>query len=369
MNKKIFVWIMIIGIMYVFVGCGNKNSLETGVREMSNDYSVPYKQRGQGEIQKELEINWEDRGVQGDGDINSTWGSSVKENDQYFIYVAKEGIVRLDKETGVQTCIVEWKKQKKHSVILCLGANLLYYVENNKKVYSVDYLGRDKTKIMSVKRLEEAQNDEQYFRPFIFGMSVQDSGLYYATEEGVFVSDENGKHIKYVMDSSKTSCFWGEYLIYQNDISEVCSYNLDLGKYKTILGGNITEEEYQSGSYDRYQQQFVYQNDLYYIKNDKTLYKYVPYGEDVLLAELQGNQYYMQGLCSSDGKLYYTYCEKNGDKYNGMYICSCQNGEDSNVVLLPDECINVAGVIGKTIFYITESDETYKTFFVSNYDG
>ena len=73
----------------------------------------------------------------------------------------------------------------------------------------------------------------------------------------------------------------------------------------------------------------------------------------------------MRGLCSSDGKLYYTYCEQNGEKYSGMYIRRYQSGEDSDAVLLPDDCTKAAGVIGKTIFYITESGEAYKIFCIS----
>lgn len=365
MYEKIFVWMMIIGTACLSVGCGNQNAVETGTGGMGDDSGALYKQKNQGEIQENIEIGWETGRVQGDGDINSTWGSSIEENDQYFFYTAKEGIVRVDKATGAQTCILEWGKKKPRFVILCLGADRLYYVENDKKVYSVDYFGREKTEIMSIKRLEEAQKGEHYLRPLIFGISVQARKLYFATEEGIFVSDENGRYIKYVMDESKTSCFWGECLIYQNDISEVHSFNLVSGENKTILGGNITEEEYQRGNYDRYQQQFVYQDTLYYIKNNKTLYQYVQDGEDVLLAVLPDNQYYMRGLCSSDGKLYYTYCEKNGEKYSGMYIRRYQNGKDSDAVLLPDDCTKAAGVIGKTIFYITESGQAYKIFSIS----
>ena len=80
--------------------------------------------------------------------------------------------------------------------ILCLGAERFYYVENDKKVYSVDYFGRGKNEIMSIKKLEGVHRGEHYLRPYIFGISVQEGGLYFATEEGIFVSDENGRHIK-----------------------------------------------------------------------------------------------------------------------------------------------------------------------------
>lgn len=53
------------------------------------------------------------------------------------------------------------------------------------------------------------------------------------------------------------------------------SYNFASGEERTILGGDITEEQYQSGDYDQYQPPFVYQDTLYYIKNNKALYKYV----------------------------------------------------------------------------------------------
>lgn len=78
----------------------------------------------------------------------------------------------MDKATGAQTCILEWGKKKSSSAILCLGADRLYYVENDEKVYSVDYFGKEKTEIMSIKSLEEAQEGEHYLRPFIFGMSA-----------------------------------------------------------------------------------------------------------------------------------------------------------------------------------------------------
>ena len=104
---------------------------------------------------------------------------------------------------------------------------------------------------------------------------------------------------------------------------------------------------------------------IFYIKNDKTLYKYVQDGDDVLLAALQDNQYYMRGLCSLDGDLYYTYNEKKDKKDSDMYIRRCHNEESSDAVLLPDDCTRVAGIIGESIFYLTESDQSYKISILS----
>lgn len=140
----------------------------------------------------------------------------------------------MDKETGVQTFILEWKK-KNDSVFLCLGTDRLYYVENAETVYSVDYFGGEKTEITSIKRLEEAQAGVQYLRSFIYGMSVQNGSLYFTTEIGRFISDEDGKHVKFLTDRSKTSCFWKEYLICQNEVSEVYSYNLVSGEERTSV--------------------------------------------------------------------------------------------------------------------------------------
>lgn len=159
--KKIVTWIKIVAIVCLLVGCGNQNFVDTDNTKNSNNSGASYKQQKQDGIKENIEVNWEAGRVQGDGDLYSTWGSSIEEND--------------------------------------------------KKVYSVDYSGRDKMEIMSIERLEEAQRGEQYLRPFIFGMFAQDRDPYFATEKGIFVSDENGNHIRYVMDGSKTSCFWGKY--------------------------------------------------------------------------------------------------------------------------------------------------------------
>ena len=188
--KKIVTWIKIVAIVCLLVGCGNQNFVDTDNTKNSNNSGASYKQQKQDGSKENIEVNWEAGRVQGDGDLYLT---------------------RADKATGVHTCILEWVKKKTLSVFLCLGAACLYYVENDKKVYSVDYSGREKMEIMSIERLEEAQRGEQYLRPFIFGMFAQNRDLYFATEEGIFVSDENGNHIRYVMNGSKTSCFWGKY--------------------------------------------------------------------------------------------------------------------------------------------------------------
>lgn len=85
------------------MGCGNQNAVDTDTEGMGDGSSALYKQQNQSEIQENIEISWETGGVQGDGDINSTWGGSIEENDQYFFYTAKEGSVRVDKATGAQT--------------------------------------------------------------------------------------------------------------------------------------------------------------------------------------------------------------------------------------------------------------------------
>lgn len=69
----------------------------------------------------------------------------------------------------------------------------------------------------------------------------------------------------------------------------------------------------------------------------------------------------MTRLCSSDGKVYYTYFEKNGEECE--YICEYGNGESSDAVLLPNDCNYISGIIGNTVFYKTEADDPfYKTF-------
>lgn len=73
----------------------------------------------------------------------------------------------------------------------------------------------------------------------------------------------------------------------------------------------------------------------------------------------------MRGLCSLDGDLYYTYNEKKDKKDSDMYIRRCHNEESSDAVLLPDDCTRVAGIIGESIFYLTESDQSYKISILS----
>lgn len=272
------------------------------------------------------------------------WGRNIVANEQYIFYLTKTEIVRVERNTKKEKTLFQY--QKGDEIFLSIDEDCLYYVKNQDVVYSMDFDGEQKKKILSYKMLEK----EGYEYPFICGIETYRGDLY------VFTSI-HGDIIRYILETGQTEFVGtqadaGDFFkdaIYCVDETKRCIYKIDLQtNEKEVVRDDAGAEE----------DGFIYTSilcagdALYYIRRDtQQLYRFSEEGSD----EIVGGDWKYCDLVKSidDDRIYYVcYREEtyNADTpyYFGFYG---QDDAGSTPVLLPEDFFAPVVVIGNTFYY------------------
>lgn len=338
-------------ILFLLNGCGKENALTSRNSEEINT--------------SEEDIVWQNEQIYDFySGIGGEWGGSIVENEHDVFYTTLEGIIHINKGDCRKTFILKWKEKQQRLAWLYLDEDDLYYTPNGKKVYVMNFNGRDKREILSVSMIEKKiskTKKEGYLRPFIYGMRVYNNKMFFLTEEGRFYFDVTNKQLNYIdIGNAREDCFYDNSLIYVNSqLSGIYRFDFTTKKSEIIRG----KENKENKDRKQYQDVFVYRMNLYYIYDDK-LYMYSKNTEDILLSELSSGQSYMQRVFCKDA-IYYSYMEWI-DEDKGQYdihLCKYDNGKVVYNVILPDDCEQLYGVLQETLFYKKDTSEyCYKIF-------
>lgn len=238
MQKTFVLYLFIITNIFICVSC---NSMP--VKEQEKVVSLP---------------DWEKKNIANPWFDN--WGSLIVENQNNYFYATSKGIMRIDKQTGKETLIVE-KESKEMQ--LCIGEKSLYYiVPEEKNLFRVDFSGRNSRKLLCGNDIKGAQLEY----PDLLGMHIY-KGQIYLLLGGyeLCVFDEHNRTVKYIADDVQTgdNGFYKDYFYYgKSNESEI--RRIDLNTFQTEV---IKEQDDKMGSLI---QVGVYKDDLYYyFKKDK----------------------------------------------------------------------------------------------------
>ncbi|MCH5265657.1 MAG: DUF5050 domain-containing protein, partial [Lachnospiraceae bacterium] len=162
--------------------------------------------------------------------------SAPVENEEYFFYAAKKGIVRIDKKTGERKKIVS----KGEIEFICLAEDGLYYSDGF-YLYSCGFSGENAKEIFYSREIKGV--DEQYIE--LWDMQIHEGKTYFLIAGLEMVQiDIESKTAEQIGWDVRSGCFWGDSFYYRRRSSEeIYKVNLETKKEEVVRDQHIRKDE------------------------------------------------------------------------------------------------------------------------------
>ncbi len=210
---------------------------------------------------------------------------SIVQNDTY-VFFCQDGnkIVRINKSNKEKKCILQLDAHANEQIggHLCISDDKLF-VEYAGDIYSVDFEGKDVTRIISSNKLKKRVADllggDVDDLDAISSLAYYKNNLYFYSGLNILRINLKTKELEKIACSVLDACFYDNALYYI-DTGKTVIYKVDLLTYKKkrILGKNESVTLENSEKLKYYEEILVVDNQLYYVQKQNgtspVLYKY-----------------------------------------------------------------------------------------------
>jgi len=286
---------------------------------------------------------------------------SIDENEDSVFYNSKDGIVRYDKNTKINSIII----RSKSTTTYCLSGQYIYFYINGKIIYRSDLNGNNCEKFIESNQvrsffLNNSAKIEVY-NDFLYIIASQYLIVRFdlVTKQAEVFSEDVSNYAFidnsfYYIDYGKRS-----YSIYRKDLSS--------GQVDLIRGDGLSTRSFpqtESDTQGRYYEVISINNRLYYtMRMSKKIFSLNADGEDTLVEDYNNNEDYEYLIITKSGnKLYYLlqaesnkltlfeYNTENGEKKAIQNLNYYYNWYNFKVV---NNCVFYKTDVGNSVYYFT----------------
>jgi hypothetical protein len=280
------------------------------------------------------DVNWNNIYIPLSEYWGEDWGGTIVHDSEYYFYFSNNKIIRLNIKSNIKTEISNFNSTKKSKIILYLSEKQLYYInQSTNDIYSVNYKGNKKKKILDQEVIKEYNGAMK--NPTILGMNIYNEEVYLMLSAYEVVHyDIKQKKLDNIAYDVRNGCFLNNSFYYMKRSPSPI--------YRTGLETN-TDDLFNKST--RCKSLFSYKDKLYY-NIDRKIFECPTNKEYSMFFKLSESQEFIE-FVPSEYMFSFVYWEKDN-----LYLSWKKSKEKNwNKIMLPDDFYAAYGIIDGLFFY------------------